>query len=286
MAFLNNPRAQPQDRGQQLLLVAKLMETFSDQLKADGKSVIAGGFAEKADTLYASLRSKRVSQEGDVVFAAYLARHKRIRECLDVLEQCWDKCPAENLHFPAEAIIRSKAANSAQCQQLEKILVAAANKSNRPIPLLLVLAEVHAQQRQYDKSIADYREILAKEPRNYKAMNHLALDLSRAGQNPDEAIKLINDALTILGPTAGVLDSRAVIHIARQEPQQALEDLAAAIKDEGTAEQYFHQAWAYSLSSQKSEASAAFAQAVKKGLDPQDLDPREIAVYDRLKDGL
>jgi hypothetical protein len=83
-----------------------------------------------------------------------------------------------------------------------------------------------------------------------------------------------------------VLDSRAVIHIARQEPQQALEDLAAAIKDEGTAEQYFHQAWAYSLSSQKGEASAAFAQAVKKGLDPQDLDPREISVYDRLKDKL
>ena len=286
MAFLDNPLAQPQDRGQQLLLVAKVMESFSDRLKAEGKQVVAGGFVDKADTLFASLRSRRISQEGDIVFAAYLARQKRIRECLDVLEQCWDKCRAENLTLPANFLIVSKAADPVQYRQLEKILVAAADKSNRPVPLLLVLAALHARQRQYDKAIADYREILAKEPRNYKAMNNLALDLARAGQGPDEALKLIDDALAISGPMAVVLDSRAIIHITRQEPEKALEDLAAAISDEGAAEQYFHQAWAYSLSGKKTEASAAFAQAVKKGLDPQDLDPREISVYDRLKDGL
>ena len=117
-------------------------------------------------------------------------------------------------------MIRSKAADSAQYQQLEKILVAAANKSNRPVALLLVLAELHAQQRQYDKSIADYREILAKDPRNYQAMNNLGLSLARAGQNLDEALKLVNDALAISGPMAEVLDSRAVVHIARQEPEK------------------------------------------------------------------
>ena len=62
-------------------------------------------------------------------------------------------------------MIHSKAANAAQYRQLETILLAAANKSNYPVALLLVLANLHAQQRQYDKSIADYREVLAKDPR-------------------------------------------------------------------------------------------------------------------------
>ena len=286
MAFLDNALAEPKDRGQQLLSVAQLMEEFSDRLKAEGKQVVAGGFAENANMLFASLQNKKVSETGDMQFAAYLARQKRIRECLDVLERCWDKGSAENLYIPVDAVIHSRAANAAQYGQLEKIMVAAANKSGGPAALLLVLADLHARQGQYDKSIADYREILAKEPRHYKAMNNLALYLARSGQNLDEALELIDRALAISGPMAVVLDSRAVVHIARQEPEKALEDLAAAIADDGSAEEYFHQAWAYSLAGKKAEATAAFAHAVQKGLDPKDLDPRETSVYDHLKDNL
>ena len=81
---------------------------------------------------------------------------------------------------------------------------------------------------------------------------------------------------------AEVLDSRAIVYIARQEPEKALEDMALAIRDDGTAEQYFHQAWAYSLAGKKSEAAAAFAVARNKRLDSKKLDPREVSVYDRL----
>ena len=169
-------------------------------------------------------------------------------------DQCWDKMPADNLRIPAEIMIQSKAANAAQYQQLETILVEAANKANRPDFSVLVLADLHAQLQQYDKSISDYREVFAKTPRNYLAMNNLAVGLARAGQNPDEALKLINDALEISGPMASLLDSRAIVFIARQEPDKALEDLAAAIQDDGAPDQYFHQAWAYLLAGKKTEA--------------------------------
>jgi tetratricopeptide (TPR) repeat protein len=262
------------------------METFSDRLKAEGRQAVAAGFAEKADTLFVSLRSAKVTAAGDIFFASYLARQKRIRECLDVLEQCWEKFPPEKLRVPARLMINSKAANFAQYRQLETILLSASNKANHTLSLLPVIAELHEQQRQYDKSMADYREILAKDPRNYQAMNNLGLSLTRAGQNLDESLKLVNEALEIKGPMAELLDSRAIVHIARQEPEKALEDLAAAIKSDGGAKQYFHQAWAYWLAGKKAEASVAFGAAIKKGLDPLDLDPREISVYDRLKDGL
>lgn len=172
--------------------------------------------------------------------------------------------------------------DDAQYAQLEKILVAAANKANRPIPLLMLLAELHGLQHQYDKTTADYREILAKAPRNYEAMNNLALNLARSNQNLDDALNLINEALGIRGPMAELLDSRAVVYIARHEYDKALQDLAAAIKDNGDAEECFHQAWAFWAAGKKAEALAAF-NAKAKNLDPKKLDPREVSVYDQLK---
>ena len=150
-----------------------------------------------------------------------------------------------------------------------------------------MLAELHAQQGQYDKAIADYRGILAKEPRNYLIMNNLAVSLARTGQNLDQALSLTNAALKISGPLADVLDSRGIVYIARQEYDKALEDLTAAAQDDkGSGEKFFHQAWAYSLAHKNAEASAAFATAVKNGLDAKDLDPREVPVFRRLKDEL
>ncbi len=62
--------------------------------------------------------------------------------------------------------------------------------------------------------------------------------------------------------------------------------MALAIQDDGAAEQYFHQAWAYTLAGKKSEAAAAFAVARNKRLDSKSLDLREVSTYDRLNSEL
>ena len=238
MDFLANPDSQPKDRGQQLLLSALAVEKFGDRLKTMDKAGEAGRFSAKADELFNSLKSRA---GGDIHFAAYLGRQKRTAECLNVLEQCWDKCPVESLGIAALALMRLNKLDDTQSARLEKIVVAAANKSNRPVTLLTLLAELHGLQREYDKTSADYREILAKEPRNIEAMNNLGLNLVRSGKNVDEALKLINETLDIRGPMAELLDSRAVVYIALHEYDKALDDLAAAIKDNGDAEECFHQ---------------------------------------------
>ncbi len=160
MAFLDNPDAQPPDRGQQLLLVAELMEKFADQARAHGKP--ADVFAKEADKLILSQR--RISKLGDIFYAEYLARQKRIRECLEIMEQCRDNVTPENLLRPAQAVVESKAADQAQGRQLEKILLAAADKSTRPVSLLMILARLHSPQRQYDQSSAVYRDSVSMDP--------------------------------------------------------------------------------------------------------------------------
>ena len=77
MAFLENFNALPKDRGQQLALVAQLMEGLANRLKAAGDQVRASKFMEKAETLFGLQRSKSISTVGDIIYAAYLARQKR-----------------------------------------------------------------------------------------------------------------------------------------------------------------------------------------------------------------
>jgi len=286
MGFLFNSKAQPSDRGQQLFLVAQVMEKFASDLASDGKNrTVAKALADKAGELYATLRNKRVSEMGELQYAGYLARQKRIRDFLDVIEQCWEQYPADALLLPSLQMIESKSATQAQYQQLEKILVKASKKTKGSVTLLLVLAKLHGLQQQDDKALADYREILAQSPRHFETMNNLAVGLARSGQNLDEALKLINDALAISGPRGDVLDSRTIIHIARKENDDALNDAQAAVKYDGTAEEYFHLAWAYWLAGKKSDAATAFTEAAKRGLARSDLDPSERPVYEQLKDG-
>jgi tetratricopeptide (TPR) repeat protein len=286
VTYVDNLDPKSPDRPQQLYLVAGLMEEFAGRLRGDNKQVAAADFDAKADLLFSSLRSKRVTSNGDLFYSAYLARQKRIRESLEVLKDCWESSDPNLLSLPVAAIVNSHAATAAQYEQLENIFLAAVAKFHRPTNLLLMLSVVHEEQRQYDKAKEDYREVLAKEPRNYQALNNLAVNLARNGGDLDEALSLINQALAVKGPLATVFDSRALVYIARNDPAKALEDATLAVQDSGAPEQYFHQAWAYSLLDRKSEAAAAFDAALKKGLDRKLLDPREIPMYDRLKDSL
>jgi hypothetical protein len=67
------------------------------------------------------------------------------------------------------------------------------------------------------------------------------------------------------------------------EYDKALDDLAAAIKDNGDAEECFHQAWAYWAAGKKPEAATALEAAKAKDFNPKKLDPREVSVYEQMK---
>ena len=271
---------QSPDRGQQIHRAARLLEDYAARLKAEYKPDNAG-FLAKATERFSTLRS--LARDGNMAYAAFCARQGRIDEALTVLQNTWDQSKPELVQQPAQAIISSPATTPEQLARLEKLL-ADSQKNKYSAALLIALSSLNEHRQQYDKAIANYREILAKDPRDYRAMNNLAVDLVRSGGDLNEALDLVNRAIGICGPQAAVLDSRAMVLIARQENDKALVDLDTAVSNEGTPELYFHQAWALSNLDRKPEAADALKTAVSKGLDAKALSSYEKPVYDRLKD--
>ena len=117
---------------------------------------------------------------------------------------------------------------------LESAITAPLEKTHRPAPLLVGLAEVQAALGRLLDSEAIYREILAKNPADDAACNNLALILALQGSKLDEALELVDKVIERVGPQGAFLDTRAVVLIARHEPRPSLADLDTALAERST----------------------------------------------------
>ena len=101
------------------------------------------------------------------------------------------------------------------------------------------------------------------------AMNNLAVLLALQGIKLDEALRLMNQAVEIAGRVAAMLDSRASVYMALNDPDNALNDIRAALADGETPVRLFHLAQVYQLSGQEKEARETMDKALQEGPYPR-----------------
>jgi hypothetical protein len=97
---------------------------------------------------------------------------------------------------------------------------------------------------------------------------------------------MVNRAIDLAGPQPVLLDSRAVVHIARNEPRLALEDLASIQAEKVDPVWLFHKARALMLENQVEGALEVLTEARNKGLDRAMIDPPERPLFDKLQEQL
>ena len=114
-------------------------------------------------------------------------------------------------------------------------------------------------------------------------MNNLAVLQALQGVKLDESLKLVNHAMELAGPLGAMLDSRATVYIAMNNPEKAIEDMKAAVADKETPVRLFHLAQAYALAGDNAKAKTAFDKALKKGLTKDLLQPLEVPAFEKLR---
>jgi Tfp pilus assembly protein PilF len=248
------------------------------ELEARAKS---GALSNDEKQELATLKRKMAMRA--IALADFLAKQKHCGEALDLLERHGAEAGPEAVAQIAMRIFRLGKPN--EVLRAEKLVSAGLKQPDRPLPLVNAMAEYCTVQQRHAEADQFYREILAKDADNFVALNNLGVLLALQVKNLDEALEKVEKAIKIAGPMAAILDSRAVVYIARRESDKALADLQAALQDEATPVRLFHQAQAYHIADRNDEARASLEEAMKT-LKIEMLDPPERPLLKKLCDDL
>ncbi|MGO8691902.1 MAG: tetratricopeptide repeat protein [Thermoguttaceae bacterium] len=255
-------------------LANRLSESQKPERTATGKRFLKE--AEQLCRLYVEQRPEEA-----MLLAGFLVRHDRAEEALKLMEEQWSLCKAEAVAKAVDALVAKNKLAADQNARVEKILQGALKESHRALPLVSVYAGFAALQKNYAEAESCYREVIAKEPNNAAALNNLAMLFVAQGIKLDEALETVNGAIEYW-PATCKLDTRAMVRLAKNEPENALADVNVALGDGDNPVYLFHLAEIYDRLGRKSEAAEALGRARKSGLKESALGPYERPVYERL----
>ncbi|HLJ09609.1 MAG TPA: hypothetical protein VKU82_00395, partial [Planctomycetaceae bacterium] len=152
--------------------------------------------------------------------------------------------------------------------------------------LELVLAELREIQGRRDETVAIYRKLIDGNDRNVLALNNLAWFLSYDPAQRGASLELINRAIRVQGPDPELLDTRAVVRMNLDHPQEAVQDLEQALKEVNSPAMWYHLALAQNRVGEKDAAAESLRLAEEAGFDPTALHPLEKSDYEKLLNSL
>lgn len=280
--YADDTRIDQAERQVRLRRTAALLEDFAGRLDpslepsgeaVDLKSKWKARFLEVAEAQLAAYVRQRPQES--LALAAFYARQNRVPAAIDILERDWRSARPEEITAVTGALISAPGGSSEAFSRVEKVLRAALDEHQRPVILVLGLADVYSWRERYSEADALYREVLQKNERNAVALNNLALLLALQGDAGKESLRMVNKALDIAADDPALLDSRATIYLAVGDSQRATDDLSLSIELRPSPHSYFHQAQASFRLGKPDDAKASLSKALALGLSEVSLHPLE-----------
>jgi len=243
------------------------------------------GFPEAADGIlerYASM-----SPEGVVMKAVSLGRQHRTQEAVEMLESVRTSVsPARYLDALVVILRHAEIACDPAIDELVADRIGTIRRENPGSPMIGLQAAIAKESLgRVAEAEEDYRQLLAsgdleKAQSGIVAAN-LAWTLARP-ETADEALEFVERAIRELGPLPDILDTRALIRLAKGQTILALEDMNDAVLSP-SALKLLHLATIHAELSDLDAARAALAQAKALGLGQERLTPDDDARRERVE---
>ncbi|MBN1394472.1 MAG: tetratricopeptide repeat protein [Pirellulales bacterium] len=279
--FVDEADEQSKDRDARLRLGANKLAQLANVMTEPERKQVAEKFRDQAETWLRAFAKEQPPR--NLLLSMFLGTRGKIDEALALLEQSLDHSTPQDFSRVATSVSHYIKADQRQFQRLDGILQKGLDKFERHPALLMALAELRGQRNRYDEAESFYREVIKNHSDNPVAMNNLAVLLALRGIKLDEALELVNKAIEIAGPLGAMLDSRASVYMALDEPEKAVDDITAAVNDSETPVRLFHQAQAYKRAGRLEDAKIAWEKALEKGLTSDMLQPLEVPLFEEMK---
>jgi tetratricopeptide (TPR) repeat protein len=234
----------------------------------------------------------RLQPQAVLELAAFLGRRGKIQESFEICETVKRDVPITaitQIGVDALGRLEKKDPNSPEFQQVRGWFEKGMRESPDSRILVVQLALFESMLDNTERVIEVYKDFLEREQANARqraiVQNNLAFVLAMEGEG-DEALSLINEAISEMGPMADLLDTRAMAHLANKDADSAKTDLEKAIAENDTPEKRLHLAEAEFLAKNREAAAEALRTAIDTGLNVEKLSKQEQAMYHRLKSAL
>jgi Flp pilus assembly protein TadD len=216
---------------------------------------------------------RRAVQLGAEVFeplAAALAKQGRTQEavalCLETAKHDQSLRPALTL----ASVLGSTGAKPRDYQTAEPYLKKIADAHKDQPELLNCMASIRLLQDRSTEAIELYRQVLRLRPKDFMVINNLATLLSEQPEpeRRNEALEYIDQAIDLVGPQPGFLDTKGMALLYSDKAEQAMKLLQTACDSPNPDPRFrFHLAVAYSRLDQLDKARASLHKAREGNLE-------------------
>ena len=252
-------------------------------IKAVAAMAIEYGEYDSAEQLL-RIYVRRKNPDGLFELVSLLATHGNVDEALQMMDGLFPSDPLAIARLSVQALReRGRELDELQIDHLWSFVERVVDERPDSADRLMMRAEGYELLEKYDEAIADYENALELGLSPLKkavALNNLAYLLANTDQRLDEAAEMIQGAADVLGPLADIMDTRAVIRMAREEYDLAVEDMISALSIDPTASKYYHLARAQALAGNSAEAVEAWDKARDMDIEKEDLPLMEQSSYD------
>ncbi|MCC7474966.1 MAG: hypothetical protein IT425_06190 [Pirellulales bacterium] len=262
----------------------------AQQLLAFANLLIELGDLDSAEKIYQDLAARNSA----MVFplARFLGQYRDPELCFAKLNEVYKASNATQVLEVALGVARSlrDKIGDKYDADIQRWLDSAFRENPDSIPLAMSQADLYDLQKKYEEAAEAYRKLLKRDDlvdvRRAIVLNNLSFLVALAGPaagTDDDALKLVQEAADIMGPNSDILDTRAVVYIAKKQYAPAIQDLEMSVTDSPTASKYYHKALAHYLAKDTSAAVEAWEKAEGMGLNHDAINRMEFGQYDDLK---
>jgi tetratricopeptide (TPR) repeat protein len=220
--------------------------------------------------------------------ASFLAARGKVDTLIEFVDKNQSKLALPQILQIVEVALRqSPTRTDEQIKRVEEWFKRAKAEDPDSIPVQMLWCDFLDMQQRLPEVEKEYRAILARTdiPSTTRAEvdNNLAFLLAMQGRNPDEALKLIDEAINLFGPQSDMLDTRGVVYLSKGDVKQALSDLSdCVISTEPKPTQLVHLAMAQTAAQQEPAARRTLDRAKELKFNPDELSPLEKAKYQEM----
>lgn len=276
MPKVSDPKKMTEKEAQQLETIAQLLVGLKDY---DG--------AEKIYRLLVGYQPQRVLDLAD-----FLGRYRDVDQSFDVLQKAYQ--PSRTIDILRVALGTARLHRDTAGDKYDALMQGWLDRALRENPdlvdLLILQGELYDLEQRHEDAIATYQKLLDNPgltgTKRAIVLNNLAFMVALLGdkvQTDIDSLKLVQEAVDLLGPTAAILDTRAVAYTSQGKYDRAIEDLELSLADEPTAVKYFHIVVAYLGAGQNQAALQAWDKAIELGLKVDELDRLERGRFESVK---